>query len=181
VLSDHLDTKFVLGGEELRVITGDPISPDTLAAAERKLGWPLPDDYRTCLTTCGAANVLGAVLLHPPEWRARAEPLTDNPVGRMANFLPFARKAIPTGGDLLFCFRFELELLKSAADVAAFSRGEARPTFHGAEYQVVACHLPTGLSGARLESSHPAMAPTFSAWVDQVVALVRARSTAQPR
>ena len=158
---------------------GDPIPPHTLLAAERKLGWPLPDDYRRCLATYGTANILGALLLHPSEWRARGEPLTENPAGPVANFLPFARKAVPTGGELLFCFRFELELLRSAADVAAFARGEDRPTFYGANYQVVACHLPTGLSGARLETSHRAMAPTFSAWVDQVIAMLRARATAQ--
>lgn len=181
VLTPHLETKILLGGEELRIVPGQPVSSDELLGAARKLGWPLPEDYSACLTTHGAANILGAELLEPSNWRARSEPLSEDPVGRMANFLPFARRPIPTGGELLFCFRFEAELRTSAADMAAFSKGEARPTFHGASYQIVMCHLPEGLGGARLEEAQRPMAPTFSAWVEQIIAMVQARAAASQK
>jgi hypothetical protein len=177
-LANYLDLSVNLGGEELRVRRSAPIPEDELLAASRKLGWPLPDDYRSCLVTYGCADILGAQLIHPSEWRARGEPLTEDPAGPVASFLPFARKPIPSGGELLFCFRFELDLRASAKDVAAFSNGEARPTFQGASYNVVACHLPSGLAGARLEASQRPMAPTFTAWVDQVITMVRARAAA---
>src|SRR5512142_1457754 len=119
MLSSYLELRLVLGGEELRVLPADPIPRDTLVAAARKIGWPLPDDYMSCLVTHGTANILGAQLLHPSEWRARSEPLTEEAAGRMANFLPFARKVIPTGGELLFCFRHEADLRETAADIAA--------------------------------------------------------------
>lgn len=186
MIADHLDLVVHLGADTLRVVPATPIEEAELAAAERKRGWPLPADYRACLLAYGAVDVLGARLLHPDAWGARMEPLVDangeprstDPLGPMACHLPFAVRDLPTGGELVFCFRFELSLRDSARELAAVSAGEARPPFLGSPYAVVACLLPEGRAGARFEASQRPMAATFDQWVEQVVALVKSRAAA---
>lgn len=75
MITDHLGVTLAVGGESLRITPAAPIEAAELGAAERRIGWPLPEDYRACLTTLGAADVFGARLLAPAEGMARGEPL----------------------------------------------------------------------------------------------------------
>ena len=77
---------------------------------------------------------------------------------------------------MLFCFRFEQDLSLAGKDISSFVKGEMHPVFFGAPYQVVAALLPNGLAGARLNEAGRAMAPSFTGWVEQVVAMLKMKA-----
>ncbi len=176
LVSEFGQQTFTVRGRAFRFHAMAPVPTSKLDDKERRLGWPLPLDYREMLRVAGPAHVFGATMVPMERLRGRIEydRLPDGTIvrDRVRCYLPFAERATETSARVLFAYAFELDLARVAGDIAAVARGEVREPFHGAPSSVVMCKVEAD-QPMRLSDDAQWFARDFTDWCGTLVSLLR--------